>query len=622
MGMNASRTGTRHGGAEAPTSSLLVIALWFGLTAGLIEVIVLALRHSLVTPIMELSRDFVWMTPLSIAAAILVVSMCIMSIRLIWRHAPVTAGVIFMGILFAALELLLFIPRIHHGAILILAIGLAVQLTRVLLARRNAFASVARKMTPWLAVIVLCLGAGSRGLRILSERKALSDVPAIPLSAANLILITLDTVRGASMSLYGYERSTTPNLDAFARRGTVFERALSTAPWTLPSHASMFTGRWHHEMSTDHTVPLDDEFPTLAEHLASRGYATAGFVANMAYCGYESGLDRGFLHYDDYTVSAGQLIASSNVLRTLANNFRLRRLIRNDEHLNRKRADKQNAAVLGWLDDLEQRPFFMFINYFDAHEPYLPPAPFDRAFGPGRRLGRYSPLHRWLWEPALGHANMGDAELREEIDAYDGALAYLDHQLGVLFAGLDARGLLDNTLVIVTSDHGEEFQEHGVFEHGYSLYRPGGQVPLVMAWPGKVPTGIRVADAVTLRDLPATAVDLLGLERPSPFPGRSLARYWRGAESGGDDEPILSELNHAPGHPDWFPVSKGDMKSVTYRGMRYIRNGDGSEELYDFDNDPWERRDLSPSELHRSEVMEYRNLLDSMLALTATSAGR
>jgi arylsulfatase A-like enzyme len=385
----------------------------------------------------------------------------------------------------------------------------------------------------------------------------------------------------------------------------------------LPSHASILTGRWHHELSTDFDSPLDATYPTLAAVLGSRGYATGAVVANLRYCGYETGLDRGFGHYNDYPVTFRQLLASSRLLRKVLNNFRLRRLIENDQHLSRKSAEMVNDAALDWLGSVKDHPYFLFLNYFDAHEPYLPPPPFDTMFGPGRKHGRLSPLHRWLWEPAMGHANMGEAEKQEEIDAYDGSIAHIDAVFGALLDSLEERGLLANTMIIVTADHGEEFAEHRVYEHGYSLYRAGVQVPLVIVAPGVVPSGIRVPGPVSLRDIPTTVLDLLDMRANDPFPGISLADEWRPEAPNPSAEPILSQVNHVTGHPDWFPVSQGTLRSVTYRGLRYIRTGSSKEELFDFDRDTAELTNLIGNAAYDSTLTGLRAIVDDMIQPTS-----
>src|SRR5262249_39877541 len=250
-------------------------------------------------------------------------------------------------------------------------------------------------------------------------------------------------------------------------------------------------------------------------------------------------------------ISLGQMASSTALVRTIADNFRLRRLIQNDEHLNRKTADDLNRDVLQWIDRERSRPFFVFINYFDAHHPYLPPAPFDKKFGPGRKLGKYSPVHHWFYDPAAGHRNMDAEAVSEEIDAYDGALAYLDDRLNALFTALKERNLWNNTLVVITADHGEEFGEHRTFGHGNSLYLTSLQVPLIMSFPARMPAATRVNTPISLRDLPATIADVLGFNDGTRFPGASLARYWNGREMAADEEPLLSELNYTTGQPEW-----------------------------------------------------------------------
>ncbi len=428
-----------------------------------------------------------------------------------------------------------------------------------------------------------------------------------------------DAVRAENLSSYGYARQTTPNIDRLSRRGVLFEHAISTAPWTLSSHASMFTGRWPHELSADHDTPLDNKYPTLAEYLRACGYATGGFVANLKYAGASTGLNRGFGEYQDYSRSIGEVASSSTLVRTVANNFRLRRLLQNDEHINRISAAQVSARALDWIGQQQDVPFFAFLNYFDAHEPYLPPPPFDRQFGSGRQDGKHSPLHHWLWNPSVRHHPFDGIVRQEEIDAYDGGLAHLDAEVGRFLDTLHRRRLLNGTLVIITSDHGEEFGEHGVFEHGYSLFRPSVQVPLIILPPtgGDLEKGMTVSRPVSLRDLAATIADVLGLNDGSPFPGVSLARLW---ENLGDfmpsleASPLLTHVTPSGGQPDWFPSSKGTMSSVVHQGMRYIRNGDGREELYDFAADPWELGDLAALPEHQAVLREARALLQRLLS--------
>jgi arylsulfatase A-like enzyme len=359
----------------------------------------------------------------------------------------------------------------------------------------------------------------------------------------------------------------------------------------------MLTGRWPHELSVGWDRPLDGARPTLAEYLGGRGYATAGFVANTTYCSYETGLARGFAHYEDYDVTPrAVLLCSALVQRAL--NFA-------DKHpaveralalgaarppsAHRKGAARINEDFLDWLSARGNRPFFAFLNYFDAHHPYLTP---DREGEPAA-FGRapesaddFRTLRAW-W--GMDKRRLGPRERDLARDAYDRCIASLDRQLGRLLDELDRRGLLRETLVVVTADHGEHLGEQHLYGHGTSLYRPELHVPLVVLPPGRE-SGRVVREPVSLRDIPATVVDLVGLGDGSPFPGRPLSAGRPGAE------PVLSEVE-APPEDDpnrgESPACLGPMTSLVGWGYHYIRNGDGREELFDLEADPGEAHNLA-----------------------------
>jgi arylsulfatase A-like enzyme len=200
-------------------------------------------------------------------------------------------------------------------------------------------------------------------------------------------------------------------------------------------------------------------------------------------------------------------------------------------------------------------------------------------------------------------------------DLYDGCILHLDHELGLLFDELDRRGVLENTLVIVTSDHGETLREHGrIRGHASSLYLTELHVPLVVSFPGRVPEGRVVRAPVTLRDLPATVLDLARLADSASFPGRSLAALWAGdGAAPAEGSPVLSEASPMPGWtPKHVPIYKGDMFSLVRGGLHYIRNGDGSEELYDIEGDSLEQSDLAHAPDRRHALASFRALLDSV----------
>jgi arylsulfatase A-like enzyme len=201
--------------------------------------------------------------------------------------------------------------------------------------------------------------------------------------------------------------------------------------------------------------------------------------------------------------------------------------------------------------------------------------------------------------------------------AYDGTLASLDHQLGLLFAELDRRAELANTIVVITSDHGELFGEHGLMEHSNSLYLDVLHVPLVIVHPPKVPANVRVPQRVSLRDLPETMIDLAGLAETHAFPGASLARMWAATPPAQDV--VLSETNQAHSvYPDSYPARKGRMQSLFTGDFHYIKNlGDGREELYDLAADPRELRDLSSE--RKDALQSYRDQLTRMLVPSVPS---
>jgi arylsulfatase A-like enzyme len=196
-------------------------------------------------------------------------------------------------------------------------------------------------------------------------------------------------------------------------------------------------------------------------------------------------------------------------------------------------------------------------------------------------------------------------------DAYESAISYLDDRLGRLFDELDRQGVTRDTVIIVTSDHGEQFGEHNLVEHVNSLYLSLLHVPLLIVDPETMPAGTRTRAWVSLRDLPATILDLAGLTDPVGFPGESLRRVVRDRESPGDV--LLAEVQRATNaYPDWYPARRGAMKSVLFDGWQYIRNyGDGGEELYDLRADPSGLRDLAPTLAGRLD--EYRGLLARVL---------
>jgi arylsulfatase A-like enzyme len=607
---------------------MLAAAAWFGLVAGLLELSVVVgqdlLTQVVTVDSIRINRHYAWMIP---ASDLLLFAACGLGagmLRRLWPRMTLPLE-LFLLVAGALLAPILAIRGLHPLAAAALACGLATRIAPRLTRNAGLFSRVVHFSLPILVSVVGLLIVLKGGQVVRAERRALAALPAAPRNTANVLMIVLDNVRADHLSLYGYNRETTPNLARWAARGIRFDAARSTAPWTLPSHASMLTGRWPHELSTTVEHPLDATYPTLAEFMSRRGYVTGGFVANTYYCNAWYGLDRGFARYVDFY--ANTRISSLEVLRAAELGRRLAGLVgyineTPGEKSSRKTAAMINRDLLDWLAARGDRPFFAFLNYYDAHSPFEPPDGYSRRFGKWAHdrayreevLRQFSRLGNKK-SPVAHNSRLAErivAETAEIMsDSYDDCLTYLDGQLGRLLDELDRRGLMANTLVLITSDHGEHFGDHGLFGHGMSLYRPQIHVPLLVLAPALDP-GI-VTEPVSLRDLPATIADLTGLARPGPFPGRSLARCW-GRECA-PLEPLLSEVEHQRKFPpsDHVPASRGPLWSLTGRDRVYIRHRDGREELYDLAHDPAEARDLAGAPRERMAIETFRGTLDQML---------
>jgi arylsulfatase A-like enzyme len=581
----------------------LALGLVLGLASGLAGFGALQLRRVLVEPLVFVGRHAWWTAPAANAVLFLVLAAGAWAAARLLPRLPAWQAAVFGCGLLGTFGALYAFPQIHRVAALVLSAGVATVLARRLAPAPGTLARV-RRWAAVLGVAWLVAAGGAVARDALRERRALAALPPARAGAPNVLLIVLDTVRAMSLSLYGYSRPTTPELERWAARGVTFTRAYSTAPWTLPSHASMLTGRWMHELSADWMVPLDGTFPTLAEVLRAAGYRTAGFVANTDYASAEVGLARGFIRFEDYTLTPGQVGWSSLLWRAIARVAPLRAAIGYRDNLGRKKAPAISAAFLRWAGRGDA-PFFALLNYYDAHRPYLPPPPWDTRFvTPG-----VAP------HPRIRHEHGSDPEppperIQGAIDAYDNSIAWLDSEIGRLLDALARRGLLDSTIVIITSDHGEEFLEHGAWDHGNTLYHAGVHVPLVLLGPG-LAAGARVDGPVSVRDIPATVLDLAGLAAGSPFPGRSLAVRPGGPPPAPDT--VYTGVRLVPRQPFWYPVSRGDLVSATAGPLRFIRNlGDGTEELFDVVADPMERRDLAADSAGQATLPTFRRLTDTL----------
>ena len=617
--------------ARIRAGTVLLIGTWIGLVAGLCDVGLLVLNTRLIRrDFYRLGDDFPWVVPTAVAFLVLAPAAIIAIRARIRGPVPLTVPVGFLSFIgFMELSCRL---RLQVWAALIVSAGLAFQSLRFVRRRGDGFLRLVRWTVALPVAILLATMLTTIGGRIWSEHRLRSALPKAPAGAKNVLLIVWDTVRAGNTSLYGYGRATTPNLERLADRGVRFDLAFSTSSWTLPAHASLFTGRWPHELGVDWKAPLRDGVPTLAEYLAAHGYDTAGFVANLDYCSVETGLSRGFAHYEDYPLglldifsrhlALGRRIdlpswASSIELYLEEHTGRSYNLLsRSREHV--KRADEINAAFLAWLGKrpTQGRPFFAFLNYNDAHTPYEVP---DASI-PGFGLRPTSASHRQTMRAFNGidKFNLSVEDVQMARDVYDDSLLYLDRHLGLLIDELGRRGVLEDMLIIIASDHGEHLGDHGLFFHGGSLYRQLVQVPLLMIGHEQIPAGRTVTEPVSLCDIPATIVDLLALGSDHPFKGRSVARYWqpKRPEAG---RTVASPLLMETTKPELLmnggrePAAKGPMKSVVVAGMHYIQMADGTHELFNLASDVEEKANLAGDVAYRPVLFEVQNLLGLML---------
>ncbi len=622
--------------------SLLLLSAWCGLVAGLLEVGTIVVRKQVFDSdhIYRMSRHFVWLIPLTNLCIFVALGFLGCGVILLWPSRGrwlVTRGL-------GAMTLLpcIFVagPRIYSLASSVVALGLAVHLVPLFERDSRRFRRLAVISFLAAALVVANLGA-SIWVRDWTKQARENAHPLPPPGSPNVLLVVLDTVAAGHLSLHGYHRATSTTLAELAERGIRFDSARAPSSWTLPSHASLFTGRWLHEPTVGWFTPLDRTHSTLAEFLGDQGYATAGFVANTWYCGADSGLSRGFTVYQDYIFPELTALKLSGLVGRALKSFPLivyfaesplesvgllpflHRLWRS-LYSDRKGAAAVNRELLDWLALRTQpeRPFFAFLNYNDAHHPYeLPPGRLHR-FGvePTNKYQRIL-LQDWCELDKTIVSREGAAFAAA---AYDDCIADLDEQLGNLVDELHRRGVLERTWLIVASDHGESFGEHaGAFCHGTTLYETELHVPLLIIPPGGSATKQAVTEVVSLRELAATIVDVVGQQAGSPFPGVSLARFWKQPGPVTPIRPPSASLAfaevvlHDVRKPDYWGVPKQlpPLRAVLDGDWTYIRRvGSVGEELFHLTEDPQEQRNRAGDPSARTALERMRAAMDRLTA--------
>jgi arylsulfatase A-like enzyme len=386
---------------------------------------------------------------------------------------------------------------------------------------------------------------------------------------ANVILVIIDTARKDHFSCYGYKRQTTPKLDELAKEGVRFEDAVATAPWTLPSVASILTGLPPHKhlagypgkdpkTGQEGLTYLSPSAITVTEILFQNKYQTVGSFQNpFVDPGY--GLNRGFEIYDYFP----------------GDNLRVRR------------ADQVVDWAMAWLEQnrLKRRPFFMVLHFFDPHLAYNPPVEFMMPFVygyQGKMKPPFAPDNEELEKLQRGEIKFSEEDRNFIIGLYNGELSFVDFSLGRFFDYLKLKGLYDQSLIIVTADHGEEFWEHGSFEHGHSLYQELLSVPLLIRFPHAENQGMVVKERVSLLDIAPSIIAYLGIDSPLEPGGRSFIKM-PGAVVKPVEREVVSELNRI-----------GDPLQAIYRDQyQLILNiTSGAIEIYNLETDPGQKHNL------------------------------
>ena len=443
---------------------------------------------------------------------------------------------------------------------------------------------------PWIAV--RSSSVYGKGIRTVREAKSAKR--------PNIIFILVDTLRADHLPMYGYGRQTAPNLTALSTTGVTVAHMYAPASATRPSIASIFSSLYPAVHKTNHERDfLPDSVVTFAEILQSEGYQTFGVSGNPNVSPV-FGFGQGFTAYHmSKPESVFRLTQMGSILEDVLNKETMR-------FLTREKAEIKTVAAaitdftLHWVKSNFKGPAFFYVHYIDPHWPYNPPTPFDKAFDyrrdPPLRAGLVDPLH-------LISKDRDRAQVAHTIDQYDGEILYNDQEIGRLLSGLKKLGILDNAIVIVTADHGEEFWEHNQSGHDKTLYEEVVQVPFIMSWPGQITTGSSYQEMVNLVDVMPTVLDLLAIKPPAGIQGFSFAKQ------------ITENL---PANPErkFFAQqinSQRSIEMVRHRRYKFIRHLQGPraglEEFYDLQRDPLERTNLAA--IAGSQVTAWRKDLDA-----------
>ncbi|WP_123538589.1 sulfatase [Halosimplex salinum] len=458
----------------------------------------------------------------------------------------------------------------------------------------------------------------------------------------NVVVVVADTTRVDD----AYDSQVAPTIAELATTGTRATQAVSAAPWTLPSHASLLTGTppSEHGAHADHER-LDDRRPLVSEQFQDAGYETV-CVSNNTWLSAESGFDRGF---DEFR-QMWQLVQSDNALSELvdetegsrarlvarklfdgnpvvnAANTLYRRLVRDRSD---DGAQRSTEWIADWLGDRStDRPFFLLANYLEPHLDYRPPKrTTERHLPDDATYEEAMAVPQEPWEYLAGDLELSDRELRLLRDLYRGEVTYFDEQLAALREALVAAGEWENTILVVTADHGENVGDHGLMDHQYCLYDTLVHVPLVIHG-GAFTGGDDLDDLVSLVDLAPTLLDAAGVDAPGAREAFHGTSFHPDADASPREfvvseymapQPSMAALERNLGEvPDHLTRFDRSLRSIRTDEHKLVRGSDGSERLYDLDADPGETTDVS--EARPEVVTDLSDALDDWLD-TVDAAG-
>ena len=417
----------------------------------------------------------------------------------------------------------------------------------------------------WLLSGVAVLVAGCHG-----------EAPPVP---RNVVLISIDTLRADHLGCYGHDRPTSPALDALAAQGVRLLHVTSASPWTLPSHVSLLTGMYpsHHGVK-DVVNTLDDKVPTLAGILRARGFRTRAIV-NSINVAARYGLDHGFdsfEHVPEWKDAQNPAAGIRNAGREVTD------------------------LALAKLRAKGDEPLFLFLHYYDVHTDFTPAAPYREMFV-RPYAGQVDGSTNQLLALRAQRTPLTPADVQHLTDLYDAEIRQLDDQLARLFAYLETSGLAKDTLVVVTSDHGEEFFEHGSLLHGRTHFQELLAIPLLLRGPG-IPAGRTYAETCGLVDIAPTILGALAVPIPSDMDGVNLVALWRNPTALPEQRLLFSEADHNNAQPDIGRSVRMD------RHKLILDRTSGKSVLFDLETDPAETRDLTARDPAMADAL--REVLD------------